>query len=100
MSAEELDKYKRFFDDQASNENTKRKESRDTGRSKTKSQKDGKSSRKRNATVDARNEKTLDSAGARLLDNFVGETLSDQHKISLMEDSRIFEEECDDMNCT
>lgn len=34
-----------------------------------------------------------------MLDNFAGENVSDKNKLSLMEDSRIFEESCDKDDC-
>ena len=62
---------------------------------------DKKSSRRKDQSgaKDAFNVASASAAGMRLLENFVAETISDKHKISLMEDSRVYEEECHIKEC-
>lgn len=92
VSIQDAEKYKKFFDT-AHNPAGKK-----TGRSESEAATKDRARSRREQGQDAEND-TLLSAGTRLLDNMVGETVSDKHKLSLMEDSRISDEECEVLNC-
>ena len=92
VSIQEQEKYRKFFDTahNPAGKKTGRSESEAPGKERARSRRDQGHDTETN---------TLLSAGTRLLDNMVAETASDKHKLSLMEDSRISDEECEVLNC-
>lgn len=90
-SVEEMEKYKKFFD--TSHNPAGKQTGRSASEAATKERKN-----KRQTEAEAT---SILSAGTRLLDNMVGQTVSDRDKLSLMdEESKISEEECEIANCT
>ena len=86
-SVEEQEKFKKFFD-AAHNPATKQ-----TGRSASEAATKERNKKQRPIEADAN---SILSAGTRLLDNMVGQTVSDRDKLSLMdEESRISVEDCE-----